>query len=797
MTLQAAEQGNGSTAGAMIARSQQKPRATAGLAAHAGLLVVLALYLVLGMVYSRTTPIFEASDEVWHYPFVKHLADGNGLPVQRVDQVGPWRQEGSQPPLYYALGALVTFWVDTSDMDSVRWINPHANMGIPTADRNVNMVIHPDGQPLRGTVLAVHLVRWMSVLMGAVTVIMGYLLARQLLPQDPVVATAAAALTAFNPMFLFVTSSVNNDALVIMLSAIALWLMVRIVLSLTPDLRSAPSPKGRGNESARQDGAATAHNYYVQFLLLGVVLGLASLSKASALGLLPLAAVTGAAVAWRKRSWKELLLAGVLIGVPVLLIGGWWYYRNWQLYRDPLGLNAFIAIVGGRYPQPNLLQLAREWKGFVMSYWGFFGGMNVPAPGWVYTIASVLALLGLAGVPLYIWRMVKPGRDLWRWLALGLVILWPAAVFVSLIRWTLMTIASQGRLMFSALTALSLLMAMGLAAFTPRRLRALLPGGLSAFLFVAAALLPAVTITPAYATPPILTERDVATLSPRINATFGDSVRLLGYEVDKTEVAPGDTVHVTVYWKALAPMQENYSVFVHVVGGDELILGQRDMYPGQGTYPTSLWSPGEIVADTYAVPISPTAMTPGEALFAVGLYNLQTGERLPVVDGMGQPLGDHLRFGRLVLPPRMVEGIPNPVYFNLDNQVALIGYDLDRTSAAPGEAFELTLYWKALRDLDTNYSVFTHVLGAQQSIWAQMDSWPLGGDAPTATWKKGQVIRDPYELVVRPDAPAGVFELEVGMYGSDAKRLPLLGEGGHVQDVRILLGNVRIVPGEE
>ena len=129
----------------------------------------------------------------------------------------------------------------------------------------------------------------------------------------------------------FITSSVNNDALVIMLSAIALWLMVRIILSLTPDLRSV----GRNADIpvGNSERAVTDRRYYRQYVLLGVVLGLASLSKASALGLLPLAAVTGAAVAWRKRSWKELLLAGVLIGAPLLLIGGWWYYRNWQLYR--------------------------------------------------------------------------------------------------------------------------------------------------------------------------------------------------------------------------------------------------------------------------------------------------------------------------------------------------------------------------------------------------------------------------------------------------------------------------------
>lgn len=151
---------------------------------HWGILVVLALFLALGLIYSAVTPIFEASDELWHYPFVKHLADGHRLPRQYPDQLGPWRQEGSQPPLYYALGAILTRGIDTSDMEAVRWINPHANMGIPTRDRNVNMVIHTQREcfPYRGTVLAVHAVRWMSVLMGAVTVVAGYLLANQIFP---------------------------------------------------------------------------------------------------------------------------------------------------------------------------------------------------------------------------------------------------------------------------------------------------------------------------------------------------------------------------------------------------------------------------------------------------------------------------------------------------------------------------------------------------------------------------------------------------------------------------------------
>lgn len=753
---------------------------------HWGIALVLVAFLILGCIYSVTTPIFEASDELWHYPFVKHLADGHqasfdsqqlqgesklawGLPVQRPGQVGPWRQEGSQPPLYYALGALLTKGIDTSDMAAVRQLNPHADKGLLTLDRNVNMVIHTPRErwPFRGTVLAVHLVRWMSLLMGAVTVLAGYLLARQVFPGDKVLALGAACLTAFNPMYLFITASVNNDALVIMLCAVCLWLMAKYVL-MRPSV--------------------------AQWALLGILLGLGSISKASALGMMPLAALTAGIVAWRERSWKELLVAGFALGLPIVLIGGWWYYRNWRLYHDPLGLSTFVAIVGARYPVPTLRQLLGEWRGFVMSYWGLFGGLNVAAPAWVYWALSAFGLVGLACVPVHIWRAhrAQPFASA-RWRQLGLIFLWPCIVFVSLVRWTLMTAASQGRLMFSALTAISLLTAMGLAGLMPRRLRAVLPAAMSVLMLGSALLLPFISIRPAYAAPRILSEKEVAALSPRLDVTFGGRLRLLSYALDKERFAPGDHLEVTLYWQSLVAMEENYSVFVHLLGANDLIIGQRDMYPGQGNYPTTLWSPGDIIRDTYVVPVSPVAMTPSEVQLEVGLYRLETGERLQVVDNTGAELGDSLRFGRLVLPSRTVNGIPNPVHFNLEERIALVGYELDHTAATPGEAFHLTLYWRALRDLDTNYSVFTHVLGAQDRIWAQMDGWPQKGQSPTSTWREGQLIADPYELTVVADAPPGVYDLEVGLYAADGKRLSVLGQGGRAQGTRMLLGKVRVL----
>ncbi len=76
-----------------------------------------AVFLLLGLGYSSLTPVFENSDETLHYPFVKHLADGQGLPVATPGQL--WNQEGTQPPLYYALVAASTFWLNTDNLSEL------------------------------------------------------------------------------------------------------------------------------------------------------------------------------------------------------------------------------------------------------------------------------------------------------------------------------------------------------------------------------------------------------------------------------------------------------------------------------------------------------------------------------------------------------------------------------------------------------------------------------------------------------------------------------------------------------
>ena len=82
---------------------------------------ILGAYLILATIYNVIVPPFEAPDEHNHFFYVKHLADGNSLPVQDPERIGPWAQEGSQPPLYYALAALLIRGIDTDDIDKLLW----------------------------------------------------------------------------------------------------------------------------------------------------------------------------------------------------------------------------------------------------------------------------------------------------------------------------------------------------------------------------------------------------------------------------------------------------------------------------------------------------------------------------------------------------------------------------------------------------------------------------------------------------------------------------------------------------
>jgi hypothetical protein len=118
-------------------------------------------------------------------------------------------------------------------------------------------------------------------------------------------------------------------------------------------------------------------------------------------------------------------------------------------------------------------------------------------------------------------------------------------------------------------------------------------------------------------------------------ADFGGEIELLGYDA----VRQGTALDVTLQWRCLRPPAVNYTVFIHVLDAGGNTVAQADSQPMDGAYPTAVWDAGEVVADFYSISLPPDLPAGGYRL-RIGLYRLESGERLPVVgDGDSVELG--------------------------------------------------------------------------------------------------------------------------------------------------------------
>jgi len=126
----------------------------------------------------------------------------------------------------------------------------------------------------------------------------------------------------------------------------------------------------------------------------------------------------------------------------------------------------------------------------------------------------------------------------------------------------------------------------------------------------------------------------VPTVEVPIDATFGDAIELVGLnpEFPTSNLHPGDEVATTLVWRALAPIDADYNVTVQLLSPDGRVFGQQDISPLDGVAPTSSWSPGEVLTDSYRFPVAADAQA-GDYQLVVGIYLPETGERLPVHGG--------------------------------------------------------------------------------------------------------------------------------------------------------------------
>ena len=122
-----------------------------------------------------------------------------------------------------------------------------------------------------------------------------------------------------------------------------------------------------------------------------------------------------------------------------------------------------------------------------------------------------------------------------------------------------------------------------------------------------------------------------------VNVAYGNAIRLVGYDLSDETVGAGETVQLRLFWQTDERPPIDYSMFVHVYPNDSYdIATQHDGSPVSAQRGTSTWDdPDEVLISEIISLTMPTETTPGDYRLAIGLYDLNSGQRLDTTDPNG------------------------------------------------------------------------------------------------------------------------------------------------------------------
>ncbi|MBN1565707.1 MAG: hypothetical protein JXA10_17820 [Anaerolineae bacterium] len=573
---------------------------------------LLLVFIALGLLYSAVTPLFEAPDAYSHFAVIEHIARTGQRPPTANAKAQAWKQMAFHAPLYYYTSAVLISGLDASDFLSTHPRNPHRQIGNAGADDNQNFAAHA-GDTWQGAGLAVHLVRFYSLFLGVLTCLGTYWLARGLAPGTPWLAALAVLLLIVHPQFVFLNGVVTNDVMVTACSTLSLALTVHIV---------------RYGLTWRRVG------------VLGILVGCASLAKASGLSVVPIA---GLGVLWtayhHHLTWRKTAVYVVLMGVLWAIIAGWWYAENWITYGDPFGTQHIVEVTGERV---GSVDIEADVRALFYSYWGLFGWFTIMAPQWFYTWAQMLLAISGIGIALSLWRAWR--QRTFKADDLALVGLMIVAVTILLVSWWTFNqrvLASQGRLLFPAVGIIASGIAWGLLSLI-RAFRHIhygkfigygVAGGLLAGMGLATITFPFTVIAPTFDPGEQIPVAEWTPLSDAISVNFrepwNDTACLTLWIAPPPVQASATVLDLDLVWETHCPLTGFWSEFVHIVPGDDTaegyeaaaIIAQYDSMPLQGNLPLPAFKPGHVVQETVQIDLPATFAAVDVFRISIGLYD--------------------------------------------------------------------------------------------------------------------------------------------------------------------------------
>jgi hypothetical protein len=415
-----------------------------------GLACICLLYLLVAGAYAVAVPLWEAPDEPAHFYYVQHMLDTTRPPLPTGPQPSPYWRDGyvtsgyewHQPPTYYALASGLLDLSRRLNLLPAHQIYPAINPNFPAAQPAL-FVVHPRQRH------EAYLLRLFSVLCGLATVWATSALARYSFPDVTGLPELAAGLVAFTPQFTFINSYVTNDSLALCTAALALAAIFR---------------------AGRRSPAAALPAW----LLAGAATALALIVKMTSWFLVPIALLWLAASLWvptrdrgpaaisglRPAVWGGYL--GIVLVGPLLI---WLRWPGWaaQWLVDP------SRRINPAYLNVNYV--LGLWPLTHVSFWGCFGWVIIWLPVWMLRIFDTALVVGLVAAGVALARGWGSLASATRWAVVALIATL-ALVLGQFLMFNFTAQQPQGRLLFPALPALTVLIGYGWLALSGRRSRA-------------------------------------------------------------------------------------------------------------------------------------------------------------------------------------------------------------------------------------------------------------------------------------------------------------------------------------
>lgn len=398
--------------------------------------LLLVIMLVKGALWSLAFPLWQGPDEDDHYAVIQFIGENGRLPdeadvwlpdevafsreladVGRLDYNPEQRQGWSSQPVglreaeFDALPRTSRTSTESQVTAKLMHATPLFYLLAAVPYRLVGYE--------QNLLVRMQVQRLFAVLLSSPIVLVAYLMARLLFPNNQALRLTIPILVTFHPQLTQMTAVISVDGFFFVLYALLIYFCLRVLRD------------GLDGKTA---------------VFIGLTFAAAFLIKPTINGFVPLVALVVVYDWWRRKGERwPVFWAAVVMNVIILPPAAWWMARSWRLNQDLFYFNPVVE--GHRIIQnpfydyqfwPHMIDFYQSvWGGLFVTWWAHFGWVDTPLPPWVYHLLRVLTVLAIAGLA---WKLgrgwgKRPSFPQWQagqrmaplgvWLFLALTLLVP------------------------------------------------------------------------------------------------------------------------------------------------------------------------------------------------------------------------------------------------------------------------------------------------------------------------------------------------------------------------------------